>query len=180
MTGKSLQSGGSRRMWDSSSRVSSMNDRQVFANRWRRLGATAVDAILVPSLTVVLVMVFEVMEDPEDFTSAGWIGWVFVLAVASYLILNGYGLAKSGQTLGKRLFGIAVVRADTLELASFWKLICVRALFFPLLFVVVYPPLIFLPLLDLIPIFGKSRRCLHDWVAGTRVVRAGRLNENSW
>ena len=116
-----------------------MNDADVLAGRWRRLAATAVDAVLVPGLTVVLVMVFEVMEDPEDFTSAWWIWWVFVLAVASYLVLNGYGLARSGQTLGKRLFGIAVVRAGALEPASFWKLICVRALFFPLLFVVVYP-----------------------------------------
>ena len=149
-----------------------MSDRQVLAGRWRRLGATAVDAVLVPGLTVVLVMAFDVMEDPEDFTSSWWMGWVFALAVASYLILNGYGLARSGQTLGKRLFGIAVVRVDAPEPAPFWKLVCVRALFFPLMFVVIYPPLIVLPLLDLLPIFGKSRRCLHDRAAGTRVVRA--------
>ena len=117
-----------------------MNDGQVLAGRWRRLGATAVDAVLVPSLTVLLVMAFEVMEDPEDFTSAWWMWWVLLLAVASYLILNGHGLARNGQTLGKRLFGITVVRADASEPAPFWKLICVRAPFFPLLFVVIYPP----------------------------------------
>lgn len=155
-----------------------MIDRQILAGRWRRLGATAVDAVLVPGLTVFLVMAFEVMEDPEDFTSTWWMWWVFVLAVASYLILNGRGLAQSGQTLGKRLFGIAVVRADALTPAPFWKLICVRAPFFPLLFVVIYPPLIVLPLLDLLPMFGKSRRCLHDRVAGTRVVRVAAMNRN--
>ncbi len=153
-----------------------MNDGQVLAGRWRRLGATAVDAVLVPSLTVLLVMAFEVMEDPEDFTSAWWMWWVLLLAVASYLILNGHGLARNGQTLGKRLFGIAVVRADASEPAPFWKLICVRAPFFPLLFVVIYPPLIVLPLLDLLPILGKSRRCLHDRAAGTRVVRTTAMN----
>ena len=156
-----------------------MNDAEVLAGRWRRLAATAVDAVLVPGLTVVLVMVFEVMEDPEDFTSAWWIWWVFVLAVASYLVLNGYGLARDGQTLGKRLFGIAVVRADALQPASFWKLVCVRALFFPLLFVVIYPPLILLPLLDLLPIFGKTRRCLHDRAAGTRVVTVAALHQKA-
>ena len=153
-----------------------MNDRQILAGRWRRLGATAVDAVLVPGLTVVLVMAFEVMEDPEDFTSGWWMWWVFVLAVASYLVLNGHGLARWGQTLGKRLFGIAVVRADTLEPAPFWKLISVRALFFPLMFVVIYPPLMVLPMLDLLPILGKSRRCLHDRAAGTRVVRVALMN----
>ncbi|MDD9960767.1 MAG: RDD family protein, partial [Gammaproteobacteria bacterium] len=71
-----------------------MIDRQVLAGRWRRLGATAVDAVLVPTLTIVLVMAFEVMEDPDDFTNAWWIWWVLALAVASYLVLNGYGLAR--------------------------------------------------------------------------------------
>ena len=153
-----------------------MIDGQVLAGRWRRLGATAVDAVLVPGLTIFLVMAFEVMEDPEDFTSAWWMWWVFLLAVASYLILNGHGLARRGQTLGKRLFGIAVVRADAPEPAPFWKLICVRAPFFPLLFVVIYPPLIVLPLVDLLPILGPSRRCLHDRAAGTRVVRVIAMN----
>ncbi len=153
-----------------------MIDGQALAGRWQRLGATAVDAVLVPGLTVFLVMAFEVMEDPEDFTSAWWMWWVLVLAVASYLILNGHGLARRGQTLGKRLFGIAVVRAHTLEPAPFWKLVCVRALFFPLLFAVIYPPLIVLPLLDLLPILGKSRRCLHDRAAGTSVVRVTAMN----
>ncbi|MCZ0942152.1 MAG: RDD family protein, partial [Gammaproteobacteria bacterium] len=111
-----------------------------------------------------------------DFTNAWWMWWVLALAVASYLVLNGYGLARAGQTLGKRLFGIAVVRADALKPASFWKLICVRAPFFPLLFVVIYPPLLVLPLLDLLPMFGKSRRCLHDRAAGTRVVRVTAMN----
>ena len=156
-----------------------MIDRQILAGRWQRLGATAVDAVLVPGLTIVLVMAFEVMEDPEDFTSTWWMWWVLALAVASYLVLNGYGLARTGQTLGKRLFGIAVVKADALEPASFWKLICVRAPFFPLLFVVIYPPLMVLPLLDLLPIFGKARRCLHDRVAGTRVVRVTAISRKA-
>jgi len=52
-----------------------------------------------------------------------------------------------------------------------WKLICVRALFFPVLFLAVVPSLTLLPVLDQALIFGKRRRCLHDLVAGTIVVR---------
>jgi hypothetical protein len=55
--------------------------------------------------------------------------------------------------------------------APLWKLICIRALFFPVLFLVVVPWLALLPVLDLALIFGKRRRCLHDLVAGTIVVR---------
>ena len=55
--------------------------------------------------------------------------------------------------------------------APFWKLIFIRALFFPILFFSVVPWLALLPVLDQVLIFGKRRRCLHDLVAGTVVVR---------
>ena len=104
--------------------------------------------------------------------------WVLLLAVASYLLLNGYGLWRRGQTLGKQVMGVAIVpsagagdgqygRAP----APLWKLICVRALFFPLLFLTVVPWIAALPLIDQLLIFRKNRRCLHDLVCGTVVVR---------
>lgn len=152
----------------------------ILAGRFRRLAATLIDAILVPSLTLFLVMVAGVVEDAEDYIDRWWIVWVFLLAVVSYLILNGYGLWRRGQTLGKMVTGIAIVHADstlnpqarTLP-APLWKLICLRALFFPLLFAVVVPPYALLPLIDQLFVFGKQRRCLHDLVAGTIVVRVG-------
>ena len=155
-----------------------MSDGLYLASRFRRLVATLIDAILVPSLTLVLVMITGVTEDAEDYRDSWWIVWVFLLAVASYLILNGYGLWRGGQTLGKKLMHIAMVPADGVvdgqyghTPAPLWKLICLRSLFFPLLFVVIAPPLTVLPIIDQLFIFGKRRRCLHDLVAGTVVVR---------
>jgi uncharacterized RDD family membrane protein YckC len=150
------------------------------AGRLRRLGATLIDAILVPALTIVLVMVTGVVEDAEDYIDATWTLWVLLLAVVSYLLLNGVTLWRRGQTLGKWLTGIAIVRADALgashgaaeiEPAPFWKLVCIRALFFPLLFLVLVPWITLLPLLDQLLIFRRNRRCLHDLAAGTIVVR---------
>lgn len=150
------------------------------AGRLRRLLATSVDAVLVPSLTIVLVMITGVVEDADDYTDQWWMVHVLLLAIASYLLLNGYGLWRRGQTLGKRLLGIAIVPASagddgrgTAEPAPLWKLICLRAPFFPLLFLVIVPWLALLPLIDLLPIFGRPRRCVHDYLAGTRVVRLG-------
>jgi uncharacterized RDD family membrane protein YckC len=155
-----------------------MSDGVLLAGRLRRLVATFVDAILVPSLTLFLVMITGTVEDAEDFITRWWALQVLLLAVVSYLLLNGYGLMRSGQTLGKMLMGIMIVSADTsgasradLVPAPFWKLVFVRALFFPILFIVVVPWFALLPLLDQMFIFSKRRRCLHDLVCGTIVVR---------
>ena len=157
-----------------------MSEDLVLAGRFRRLLATLIDAILVPSLAVVLVMIAGVMEDAEDYADNWWMLWVLLLAVASYLILNGLSLWRRGQTLGKLLMGIAIVRPDHTA-APLWKLIFVRALFFPLLFfpllfLAVIPSLAMLPIIDQLPIFGKRRRCLHDLACGTVVVRPQHRN----
>jgi len=165
-----------------------MNSELPLAGRFRRLVATLIDAILVPALSFVLVMTTDVMEDPEDYANPGlMVLWIFLLAVVSYLILNGYTLWRRGQTLGKWALGIAIVAAsghireggmtgedegkNAYVPAPLWKLICIRALFFPLLFLTVVPWITLLPILDQALIFGKRRRCLHDFVAGTIVVR---------
>ncbi len=58
-----------------------MTDGLVLAGRFRRLIATLIDAILVPSLTLVLVMIAGVVEDAEDYVDYWWIMWVLLLAV---------------------------------------------------------------------------------------------------
>jgi uncharacterized RDD family membrane protein YckC len=155
-----------------------MSNGLFLAGRLRRLVATLLDAVLVPTLTLVLVMITGVVEDAEDYVDYWWIVWVLLLAIASYLLLNGYGLWRSGQTLGKRVMGVAIVPASQVSEgrygrtpAPLWKLICVRALFFPLLFVAVVPWIAALPVIDQLLILRKNRRCLHDLVCGTVVVR---------
>ncbi|HTK96393.1 MAG TPA: RDD family protein [Pseudomonadales bacterium] len=141
------------------------------AGRGRRLVATLIDMVLVPALTVLLVMITGVMEDAEDYRDSMWMLNVFLLAVLSYLILNGYWLFTRGQTVGKRLMGVAIVASPSGERAAFWKLVCIRALFFPLLFVVISPVLMLLPIVDQGFVFRKNRRCVHDLAAGTSVVK---------
>ena len=141
------------------------------AGRGRRLVATLIDMLLVPALSVLLIMITGVVEHAEDFRNAMWVLWVFLLAVLSYLMLNGYWLYTRGQTVGKRVMGIAIVDAASGERAAFWKLIGIRALFFPLLFTLISPYLAWLPILDQAFLFRRSRRCVHDWAAGTAVVK---------
>ena len=150
----------------------------LLASRWRRLVATFIDAILVPAVTIFLVMILDVAEQAEDFVDQWWAANVVAIAVCSYLTLNGYTLWQTGQTLGKKLVGIATVIYQPAACGNyaflrvpFWKLIVIRALFFPLLFVGILPPLFWIPVLDLVSIFGKQRRCLHDYFCGTVVVK---------
>ena len=142
------------------------------AGRGRRLVATLIDMLLVPALTVLLVMITAVMEHAEAYRNSMWMLNVFLLAVVSYLILNGYWLLTRGQTVGKRVMGVAIVATVSGKRAAFWKLVCIRALFFPLLFVVISPVLALLPIIDQGFVFRKNRRCVHDLAAGTSVVRA--------
>lgn len=141
------------------------------AGRGRRLVATMIDMILVPALTALLIMITGVMEHAEAYRNSMWILNVFLLAVLSYLILNGYWLFTRGQTVGKRLMKVAIVASTTGERAAFWKLVCLRAPFFPLLFVSIIPTLALLPIIDQAFVFRKNRRCVHDLAAGTSVVR---------
>ncbi|MEM9620499.1 MAG: RDD family protein [Pseudomonadota bacterium] len=162
-----------------------MTEPLQLAGRPRRLLAWIIDAALVPALTVFLVMVTGVVEDAEDYADSWWMLWVLLLAIGSYLLLNGYRLWRYGQTLGKWCVGIAIVDAkpdaeldanlnagvtSEYKVTAWWRLICLRAWFFPFSFAILIWPLLLLPLLDHLLIFGRKRRCLHDLVAGTQVV----------
>ena len=148
------------------------------APRWKRLLATLIDAIAVPALALILVMLTNVAEDAEDYVDNTWMLHVLLLAICSYLLLNGYTLWRRGQTLGKCLLGIMIAPAAAMKQADapthpapLWVLVVVRAWFFALLFVGIIPFFIWIPLLDHLFILRKDRRCLHDLISGTVVIQ---------
>jgi uncharacterized RDD family membrane protein YckC len=114
-------------------------------------------------------MITGVVEDAEDYVDNQWALSVLLLAIVSYILLNAALLYKRGQTIGKLVLGIVIVAKGSTVPAPIWKLIAIRALFFPLLFVLL-PPYILIPIIDQALIFLKSRRCIHDYIAGTEVI----------
>jgi uncharacterized RDD family membrane protein YckC len=86
-----------------------------------------------------------------------------------WLAVNAVFLARNAQTVGKKLLGIQIVNVDDGKPAAFSRLVVSR--FLPI-FVVSQLPYVgdVLACLNLLFIFRKDRRCLHDHVAGTRVV----------
>ena len=92
---------------------------------------------------------------------------VVLIAVAGYLLAHGAWMLRRGRTLGKALLAVGVVQAGTGAPAGVLRML-VRAPFFLLWYV----PFTVVPVLDALFVLGPCRRCLHDRVAGTMVVRA--------
>src|SRR3569832_1941593 len=104
------------------------------AGRGRRLAATCIDMVLVPVVAILLMLVTGVLEHAADWSEHGMpFLRMFLLGLASYVLLNLWPLWARGQTVGKALLGIAVVRAGTDERTALWRLV-VRGLFFPTLY----------------------------------------------
>ena len=141
------------------------------AGRGRRFAATLIDLVLVPLLAILLMLVTGVLEHAEDWSAGAMpVMRMLGLAVASYVILNLWPLWARGQTAGKAILGIRIVSAKTGEKAPLWRLV-LRGLFFPTLYLIVSPYTAIVPLADQAFIFAKQRRCLHDLICGTSVVR---------
>lgn len=149
-----------------------MSNALPLAGRWRRLAATLIDMVLVPTAAILLMLVTGVLEHADDWTPQAMpTGRMVLLGLASYVLLNLYLLWTRGQTVGKALLGIAIIGTKSGERAALWRLV-LRGLFFPTLYLVVLVPYITLiPLIDQALIFRKDRRCVHDWLSGTAVVR---------
>jgi uncharacterized RDD family membrane protein YckC/type II secretory pathway pseudopilin PulG len=140
------------------------------AGRWKRLLAKLVDAFIfmIPVLCLFVVMFFG---SASDFNSeSGYFGLVtgtFFASIffgVSIFILNLELLCQNGQTIGKSLFAIKIVRLDGSR-AGLLRIIFLR--FLPIGILNSIP---FVALLDPLLIFQKSRRCLHDLIANTIVI----------
>ena len=104
----------------------------------------------------------------KAFNSGGlpYTGVLFLVwAVITFMLVR-----RNGQTIGKRAVGIKVVRSDGSKASVariFWLRNVVNAV--PSLIPIVK---YFYSLVDYLMIFGEGRRCLHDRIADTIVVKA--------
>lgn len=91
------------------------------------------------------------------------------ISIAWFLILHGYLLATKGQTIGKMAIGTQIVDAQTGALVPLLPLFLKRNISIQLLSLI---PLVgnFIALIDALMIFRASRKCLHDDIAGTKVI----------
>ncbi len=127
------------------------------AGRRQRLGAAFVDSILFGLCALLANAGLGAVA-----TILGGLGIVGLVGVNLWL------LNRNGQTVGKYSFDIKIVRTDG-ETAGLARLVFARGL--PQWIVGSIPFLNLLTLVDVLFIFRADRRCVHDLIADTMVVR---------
>ncbi|HVY22185.1 MAG TPA: RDD family protein [Steroidobacteraceae bacterium] len=158
------------------------------AGRGERLGAILLDGLIWGLMTYVPLSIGMGIQGWESIATSTKPGNPFsvygamfkqltgtagILTIVGFLIvagLNLYFVAKNSQTLGKKLVGIKVVRTSGSRATLgriFWLRNVVNALpsFIPFIGGIY-------GLVDALFIFGEQRRCVHDYIADTIVVKA--------
>ncbi len=142
------------------------------ASRGVRLGGAIIDTII--SL-IVMVPIMHYTGYLQSATLSGMdLGQQALLGVVGfivYLVLNGYLLAKRGQTIGKALVGTRIVSVDDERILPLTKLLALRVVPVSVVSLVPYVGNI-LGIINVLFIFRDDRRCVHDLIAGTKVVNA--------
>jgi uncharacterized RDD family membrane protein YckC len=161
----------------------------ALASRWTRLGAAFIDELLsyfcaLPGMIMLgpsaLALLFRLamqgqgsLQDSDLERLTGMTGalGVLLLGVLLCAIVQLSMLAVRGQTVGKRLLGIRIVRAQDDTNPGFVHAVLLRSVV-PMLIRAIR---IFGPgfwLVDVVCIFRADKRCLHDLIAGTKVVQS--------
>ncbi len=141
------------------------------AERLTRLLAALIDAaaVFVPGLLAALVFP-RFVGDSSSYGTLALIGLVTVAAMLAWLVYNLKLMHEFGQTFGKKVMGIKVVRTDGSRLGLL-RWITHRVLVIGLIGVIPYVGWV-VTLADVLAIFRESRQCLHDQIADTMVIVA--------
>lgn len=140
------------------------------ATRLERLQAYMLDLSIYFVPMLIILQQFDISESGElSKTGSETIMSIGLFLILFIFIINVSLLYKNGQTIGKKIIGIKIVMFDY-ERASLSRLLILRYFLIGLISSVpVIGPII--GLINILMIFGEERRCLHDYMAGTIVVK---------
>ena len=155
------------------------------ASRWARLGAVIIDGIILGIAGIGIAFVLSLLGSSlnlggafERFFWANEENETFAttiisttLDVALYLAINAYFLVKYGQTVGKKALSIQVVSRDTHQLLSPGKIIGIRYILTEVFYIVPGIGSLF-AFVDTLAIFSAEKRCIHDLMAGSIVIKS--------
>ncbi len=152
--------------------VSSDQDGPQLAGRWERLAAAIIDGLAAAAL---LWVVGKVTGWDVWGTAAGFDYWSpqfrnILVGLASFLVLQAYLLVTRAQTIGKVALKLRITRTDGSK-PSPGRILGLRY-GVGVLFGIMPALAQIWGLLDALLIFRPSRKCLHDSIADTIVIKA--------
>ncbi len=152
----------------------SVTERHLPATLWQRFGGAFVDGLVTALIMGILIGIF---------SAFGFFGesWILGMKTTRMVILTGFVsfglfvliqypfLNATGQTIGKKVMKTKIVTLSG-EKPSMADLILKRYAFMHLVRVIPFVGKL-LSLINVLCVFGKDRSCIHDMVAGTKVVQ---------
>lgn len=152
------------------------------ANRSTRLAAAILDTLfaflcLLPAIRLVGFARFaQILTHQqgglpgEDSAALAGAGGAFLLGGLVLFVVQTVLLTRRGQSLGKLLLGIRIVRYRDGAAPGFMHAALLRWILPGVLGMLPYVGSFF-SIVDVLFIFGPQKRCLHDFIADTKVVR---------
>ena len=145
----------------------------ILAGRGSRIGAIIIDSIVIMVISIPVAYIFGwfdgLSETPPEKPSFFFTFSMFIFNTILYALINWKFLSKNGQSIGKKVMEIKITNLDG-SVPNPNDIIIKR--YIPYVGVSLIP--IFSPLIGLINVlfvFKKDRRCLHDYLANTKVVK---------
>lgn len=148
---------------------------QVLAGRGTRFMAAVVDGLVVAGVIWGAFMIPLLQPLAEIQAAAAlkgvwhWNPLSLLFGFVGFLLVQGWPLLTRGQTIGKILFKLRIVRTDGSRPEA-WRLLGLRYGIGIALNMNVVASMIY-GLVDSLLIFRESRKCLHDSIADTQVIK---------
>ena len=136
------------------------------ATRGDRFIAALIDGVIgIISVTPIFIYVdFEILTDPTFSLSVMLLAYGIMVG----FILHGYLLYHYGQTIGKNFMSIRIENLDNTK-ANLTTIYFKRMIPMQILSMVPFGGQFIAGIVNPLFIFGKEKRCLHDYVAKTKV-----------
>lgn len=166
------------------------------AGRGQRLAAVLIDSIILSlviySIALAIIFLFldsegegvlqSVVEFDQYVTSFyfsfnsinllnGSVYLIVIAPLALWLLVNGFFLARTGQTIGKMILNISIRDNDTLEVPPLSRIVLKRYFIFDAVHLINFPLYFIVDVIDVLSIFRRDKRMIHDLIANTIVVQ---------
>jgi uncharacterized RDD family membrane protein YckC len=141
------------------------------ASRWLRLGGVIIDGLIV-SIIVLPIYFLLFWGAIASGVQPGFLAQIgfSIFGFAVFVAVQGYFLYTSGQTIAKKLLKMRIIDEQG-QKPEFVRMLGLRYAVFQFVYLIPFVGAL-IGLVNALFIFRDDRRCLHDLLAGTRVVMA--------